>query len=320
MIPAIIALDQLSKSYGTLKAVDRMDLHIAPGEIFGLLGPNGAGKSTTLRMILSLIRPDAGSIRIFGLDLAMYRREILQRIGCIIEKPDFYLYMSGLDNLRIFGALSNTGHLKARIEEMLELVGLKGREKDLVKTYSHGMKQRLGLAQALLHDPELILLDEPTTGLDPQGIIELRGLLLRLKNEMGKTVVLSSHILSDMEMIADSMAIFYQVKAVVHGKVQDLLNEKVLHARVQTNDVSRALSVLQGTPFHKATALSDDRGIALECAREEVPRLVHLLCSSGIDVFGVQATRGLEDYFLRITAAASENTNPNNRNMTSSNV
>lgn len=320
MKQAIIALDQLSKSFGTLKAVDQMNLHIAPGEIFGLLGPNGAGKSTTLRMILSLIRPDAGSIRIFGLDLATHRREILQRIGCIIEKPDFYLYMSGLDNLRIFGSLSNTHNLRGRIEEMLELVGLKGREKDLVKTYSHGMKQRLGLAQALLHDPALIILDEPTTGLDPQGIIELRGLLLRLKNEMHKTVVLSSHILSEMELIADSMAIIHQGKAVVQGKVQELLNEKRLHARIQTDDAVRAISILQNTPFQQAIATSDEKGISLECAREEVPQLIQLLCASGIPIYGVQATRGLEDYFLRITAAASETIDPIQRNTPTSYV
>ena len=320
MTQAIIALDQLSKSYGALKAVDRMDLHIAPGEIFGLLGPNGAGKSTTLRMILSLIRPDAGSIRIFGLDLATHRREILQRIGCIIEKPDFYLYMSGLDNLRIFGSLSNTHNLRGRIEEMLELVGLKGREKDLVKTYSHGMKQRLGLAQALLHDPALIILDEPTTGLDPQGIIELRGLLLRLKNEMHKTVVLSSHILSEMELIADSMAIIHQGKAVVQGKVRELLNEKRLRAQIQTDDAARAISILQGSPFQQALATSDGKGITLECARDEVPRLVQLLCTSGIAIYGVQATRGLEDYFLRITAAASETIDPLQRKTPSSYV
>lgn len=320
MSQAIIALDQLSKSFGTLKAVDRMDLHISPGEIFGLLGPNGAGKSTTLRMILSLIRPDAGVIRIFGLDLATHRREILQRIGCIIEKPDFYLYMSGLDNLRIFGSLSNTRNLRARIEEMLELVGLKGREKDLVKTYSHGMKQRLGLAQALLHDPELIILDEPTTGLDPQGIIELRGLLLRLKNEMHKTVVLSSHILSEMELIADSMAIIYQGKAVVQGKVQELLNEKRLHTRIQTDDGARATAILKGTPFQQALAAPDGKAISLECARDEVPQLIQLLCASGIPIYGVQATRGLEDYFLRITAAASETIDPLQRNTPSSYV
>ncbi len=320
MTASIIALDKLSKSFGTLKAVDHMDLHIAPGEIFGLLGPNGAGKSTTLRMILSLIRPDAGVIRIFGLDLATHRRAILQRIGCIIEKPDFYLYMSGLDNLRIFGSLSNTRNLRSRIDEMLELVGLKGREKDLVKTYSHGMKQRLGLAQALLHDPELIILDEPTTGLDPQGIIELRGLLLRLKKEMHKTVVLSSHILSEMEMIADSMAIIHQGKAVVQGKVQELLNEKVLHARIQTDDGVQALAVLQETPFRQAALSSDGRGISLECARDEVPRLIHTLCTSGIAVYGVQATRGLEDYFLRITATASENIDLPQRNTPLSHV
>ncbi|MFZ4428330.1 MAG: ABC transporter ATP-binding protein [Saprospiraceae bacterium] len=306
MMETIVDINQLSKSFGSLKAVDGLDLKVAPREVFGLLGPNGAGKSTTLRMLLSLIRPDSGSIKVFGLDLGTERRRVLQQIGCIIEKPDFYLYMSGLDNLRVFGALSHTPRLRARIDEMLELVGLKGRERDLVKTYSHGMKQRLGLAQALLHDPTLIILDEPTTGLDPQGIIELRNLILRLKNDLNKTVILSSHILSEIEMIADRMAIINNGKAVVQGRVRELLTEASLNMRIQTDDVPRALDVLRAISFQGTGEDSDGGRIALECVREDVPRIVHALCAAGVGIFGVQATRGLEDFFLRITAA-SEN-------------
>jgi ABC-type multidrug transport system ATPase subunit len=243
---------------------------------------------------------------VFGLDLSTERRKVLQQIGCIIEKPDFYLYMSGLDNLRVFGALSHTPQLRQRIDEMLELVGLKGREKDLVKTYSHGMKQRLGLAQALLHDPGLIILDEPTTGLDPQGIIELRNLILHLKNDLGKTVILSSHILSEIEMIADRMAIINNGKAVVQGRVRELLTEESLNMRIQTDDIPRALAVLRTISFQGAGGDRDGGWISLECTREDVPKVVHTLSVAGVNIFGVQATRSLEDFFLRITAA-SEN-------------
>lgn len=306
----IVELTNLSKSFGSLKAVDNMDLRIAEKEIFGLLGPNGAGKSTTLRMMLSLIRPSSGSIRIFGQDLSTQRNAILQRIGCIIEKPDFYLYMSALENLRIFGALSHTPRLNSRIEEMLELVGLKGREKDLVKTYSHGMKQRLGLAQALLHDPELIVLDEPTTGLDPQGIIELRNLILYLKNDQHKTVVLSSHILSEIEMIADRMAIINRGKAVVQGKVQELLSVEDMRVRILTSKVPAAVQALKDMAFACEIPEQQAGGeLVVQCSREDIPGIVEGLGSRSVPIFGVQATRSLEDFFLRITAA-SENTHP----------
>lgn len=298
----IVALTHLSKSFGAFKAVDDMNLQIPAQEVFGLLGPNGAGKSTTLRMMLSLIQPTSGSIQIFGQDLRTHRSAILQRIGCIIEKPDFYLYMSALDNLKIFGALSNTPRLTHRIDEMLELVGLKGREKDPVRTYSHGMKQRLGLAQALLHDPELIVLDEPTTGLDPQGIIELRNLILHLKNDQQKTVVLSSHILTEIEMIADSMAIIYKGKAVVQGQVKALLSMEDMRVRIQTNAVAKAAEVLQGTPFGQELSERQEGAFTLQCSQEDIPDIVQHLSGKGIPIFGVQATRSLEDYFLRITA------------------
>lgn len=297
----IISLQHVTKSYGRFHAVDDLSLQIRPGEIFGFLGPNGAGKSTTLRMLLSLIRPDKGSIQLFGMDQQLHRKEILRRMGSIIEKPDFYLYLSGLDNLRIFGALSHTPRLRQRIDEVLELTGLKGREGDRVQTYSHGMKQRLGLAQALLHNPELIVLDEPTTGLDPQGIIELRNLILYLKQQ-GKTILLSSHILSEIELIADSMAIMHQGKAVVQGQVAELLSaQENLLIHLETSQAEAAQKVLAQSPFAGRVQEQKQGGIQLRCNREEIPELVKLLSTRDIPIFGVRATRSLEDYFLAIT-------------------
>jgi len=170
----IIEVKGLTKKFKNLTAVNNLDLNVYRGDVFGFLGPNGAGKSTTIRMLLSLIKPTSGTIKIFDLPLKENRVEILSKVGAIVEKPDFYLYLSAYKNLEILGKVSGLEVSNKMIMEMLELVGLKERYNSKVKTFSHGMKQRLGIAQALLHDPELIILDEPTTGLDPQGMKEIR--------------------------------------------------------------------------------------------------------------------------------------------------
>ncbi|MBK8879450.1 MAG: ABC transporter ATP-binding protein [Haliscomenobacter sp.] len=199
--------------------------------------------------------------------------------------------------------MSETRHLNERIETVLHLVGLKGREKDRVKTYSHGMKQRLGLAQALLHDPELIILDEPSTGLDPQGIIELRNLILHLKNDLGKTVILSSHILSEIEMIADSMVIIHRGKAVVQGKVSELLSHENLQVDVQVDEPAAAETALTESRLGGLILERLPGALKLQCAKGDIPHVARLLTDKGIAIFGIQATRSLEDYFLRITAS-----------------
>ena len=224
MSAPLISVKNLCKSYGNFKAVDNLDFEVFRGDVYGFLGPNGAGKSTTIRMLLSLIRPDSGSINIFGLDLSASRLEILSRTGCIVERPDFYNYLSAEKNLSLFAELSGKSISRSRIQEILELVGLIGREKDKVKNYSHGMKQRLGIGQTLVHDPELIILDEPTTGLDPQGIIDTRNLINYLRKEKGKTILLSSHILSEIELIATRMIIINKGKSVHPGSAIYLLH------------------------------------------------------------------------------------------------
>ncbi|HSH66619.1 MAG TPA: ABC transporter ATP-binding protein, partial [Bacteroidia bacterium] len=189
----IVEVKELVKHYGKFKAVENVSFDVFRGDVFGFLGPNGAGKSATIRTMLSLIRPTSGELHLFGKNLSKDRNYILKRIGCIVEKPDFYKYLSAQKNIELFARISGSPVKKAQIQEIIEFVGLKGREKDKVGGFSHGMKQRLGIAQTLIHDPELIILDEPTTGLDPQGIIDIRNLILQLKNERNKTIVLSSH-------------------------------------------------------------------------------------------------------------------------------
>lgn len=220
----VIEIVNLSKHFRDLKAVNNLNLNVYKGDVFGFLGPNGAGKSTTIRMLVSLITPSEGSIKVFGNTLRHHRKEILGKIGAIVEKPDFYGYLSAYKNLEILGKISGKEIGKNRIMEVLELVGLEKRFKSKVKTYSHGMKQRLGLAQALLHDPELIILDEPTTGLDPQGMKEIRDLIIYLSKEKQKTIFLSSHVLYEVELVANRMIIIDKGSAKVEGYVEELLD------------------------------------------------------------------------------------------------
>ncbi len=296
----IIELNKISKSFGAFNAVNELSLEVFKGDVFGFLGPNGAGKSTTMRMILSLIKPSSGSIKIFGLELNSHRNEIMRRIGCIIEKPDFYLYMSAEKNLQLFSKLSDVDVSKNKIHEVLELVGLKGREKDKVKTYSHGMKQRLGIAQTLVHNPELIILDEPTTGLDPQGIIDIREMILRLKNEMNKTIVLSSHILSEIELVANRMVIINKGKQVVQGEVKELLSSQDLILSVEVEDGKVALQKLNGYKKEKFSSLENNT-LKFSLSKNEIPELVDELSKTGIKIYGITYRRALEEYFLKLT-------------------
>ncbi len=198
-----IQLSNVTKKFDDFVAVDDLNLEVKKGDIYGFLGPNGSGKSTTLRMIMGLIKPTSGDIKLFNSSLSTNRNEIMRKIGCIIEKPDFYTYLTAHENLKLFARAHQIHYTVQQYQDLYELVGLSGREKGKVKTYSHGMKQRLGLAQALLHSPEIIILDEPNTGLDPQGIIDLRQLIVKLNAETGMTVLFSSHILSEVQEICN---------------------------------------------------------------------------------------------------------------------
>ena len=298
----IIEVKNLVKHYGNFKAVEEVTFDVYKGDVFGFLGPNGAGKSTTIRTILSLIKPTAGEIHLFGKELSKNRNYILSKIGCIVEKPDFYLYLSAQKNLEIFGRVSGTNIIQNNIHQMLEFVGLKGREKDQVSGFSHGMKQRLGIAQTLLHNPQLIILDEPTTGLDPQGIIDIRNLILQLRNEQNKTVVLSSHILSEIELIANRMVIINKGKTIVQGSVADLLNQNDVIVLFGVSNTQKAMQVLtQQLPQNNYTIL--DNKIQVAISNEKIPVINKLLCDNQIDVFSIESKRKLEDYFLKLINA-----------------
>ena len=302
----VIEVHGLTKKFGNLIAVDNLELNVFRGDVFGFLGPNGAGKSTTIRMLLSLIKPTAGTIKIFGLPLNSNRREILKKIGAIVEKPDFYLYLSAYKNLEILGKISGTDISKKKIMEMLDLVGLSSRYKSKVKTFSHGMKQRLGIAQALLHDPELIILDEPTTGLDPQGMKEIRDLIVYLSKSKGKTIFLSSHILREVELIATRMIIINKGKALVEGSVEDLLNSSKVNVTFEVDDIEKALNVINLSAWKDNIKSKEKNLITFEMNNHEIAALNKYLVENSINVSAVIPIRSLEDYFLKITEGSEK--------------
>jgi ABC-type multidrug transport system ATPase subunit len=298
----------LGKRYGRRWAVRELNLDVVQGEVFGFLGPNGAGKSTTIRMMLSLIRPTAGRIELFNKRLDRERRSILARVGGLVEAADFYPYLSARRNLAIVAALYGAIE-RGAIDRALQLVGLADRGNDRVKTYSHGMKQRLGIAQALLADPELIILDEPTTGLDPQGIAEVRDLINSLSRDQGITVFLSSHLLSEIEQTATTMAIINHGTLVVQGSVRDLLSTDAATIRIDARPIDVALRALSDT--RRVPEPRIDNGlITLTVPHEEVPALVKTLVERGAAVHSVVPQRSLEEYFLKITAESETGTTP----------
>ncbi len=289
----------LGKKYGTRWAVRDLNLTVRRGEIFGFLGPNGAGKSTTIRMILSLITPTAGSVDLFGLPLRGNRAEVLSRVGGLVERADFYLYLSARRNLEIVADL-NGGASSAAIGDVLETVGLASRAHDRVKSYSHGMKQRLGLAAALLGSPELVVLDEPTGGLDPHGIKEVRDLIARLAAERNVTVFLSSHLLSEIEQVATSMAIISSGSLVVQGSVHELLGRGTGTVDVTAVPADRALEVIRALPYVESAAPVDGR-IQVKVPAEQAGAMNAELVRAGIEVRSLVPRRSLEEYFLSLT-------------------
>jgi ABC-type multidrug transport system ATPase subunit len=297
----LLSMEHISKSYGSFTAVDDVSLEISRGKVFGFLGPNGAGKSTTLRMILSLIYPSNGTINIFGKNLKEHREEILSKIGSIIEKPDFYNYLSAYQNIFLLAKLSNLSLSKNDIFTLLERVGLKGREDDLVKNYSHGMKQRLGLAHSLAANPELIILDEPTTGLDPQGIIDLRNLILELKEEHGKTIILSSHILSEIELIADDMVIMNKGKVKVQGSVSALLSNENLTVTIEADDIELVNNIILDSSWSVNFRNQDDNFFHFNMSKNEIPNFISYISSKTDNIYSITYKRTLEDFFLKLT-------------------
>lgn len=297
----IIEVRGLTKKFKNIIAVNNLDLNVYRGDVFGFLGPNGAGKSTTIRMLLSLIKPTSGSIKIFGKTIKENREEILRKVGAIVEKPDFYLYLTAYKNLEIFGKLSGADTSKKKIMEMLELVGLSKRANSKVKTYSHGMKQRLGIVQALLHDPELIILDEPTTGLDPQGMKEIRDLILYLSKSKNKTIFLSSHILREVEIITSRMIIINKGSTQVEGTVEELLSVDKLAVTFEVDKIENAKEIISCSEWRDKLSSSTNKELSFHLMKNEIAELNRFFIERGFSVSAVVPVRSLEDYFLKIT-------------------
>ncbi|MES2890494.1 MAG: ABC transporter ATP-binding protein [Bacteroidota bacterium] len=295
----IINVQHLSKEFKDTRAVDDLSFTVNEGDVYGFLGQNGAGKSTTIRMLLTLIRPTSGNIELFGKQLRTHRSEILQQVGAVIEKPDLYKYLSAYDNLSIFARMSGLKVTRQLLMNQLQLVGLEDRAASKVKTFSQGMKQRLGIAVALVHNPALVILDEPTNGLDPQGIADIRALILRLSREMGKTVVISSHLLSEIELVATRMIIIHKGRKVVEGEVADLLDPA--HTLVQLDTTENEKVRLQFSSSRWAPFVQQGDGLDLMMNKEEVPELINELVAQGVRILSVNSSHSLENYFLSLT-------------------
>ena len=300
----IVETEGLTKRFGGRVAVDGVDLRVPRGSAFGYLGPNGAGKTTLIRMLLGLTRPTSGSMRLLGRPVPDERAEALARVGAIVEEPRFHPFLTGRENLEIIAA-TRDAHAFARIEGALERVGLAARADERVKKYSLGMRQRLGIARALLSDPELLILDEPTNGLDPAGILELRGLVRRLVGE-GRTVVLSSHLLDEVEKICDAVAIVDEGRVVWQGPIDLIRSGGRRTLYVAVDDEAAAVAVLDPHPVEstpeglRVTLPADaDPAIAAEINRR--------LVAAGIAVHRLELSQAsLEERFLEITSRLEE--------------
>jgi len=297
----VIEIRNLFKHYQKFEAVSGITFTVYRGDVFGFLGPNGAGKSTTIRMLTSLIKPSSGEIRIFGRPLATERNYILSKVGAIVEKPDLYLFLSAFNNLKLLSKMSGKSATESKIMEVLDMVGLKERAHSKVKTFSQGMKQRMGIAQALIHDPELIILDEPTNGLDPQGMVEIRGLIRKLSREHKKTILISSHILNEIELLANRMVIINKGKVVVEGEVEKLLNTDVLKVTYSTNQPEKAAEVIENSVYKNGLRDIKGQNLIMEIKQTDVPDLTKLLVNNNIKIISVVPKRSLEDYFLNLT-------------------
>jgi ABC-type multidrug transport system ATPase subunit len=298
----ILTVTGLTKQFKHITAVQDLSFSVKEGDVYGFLGQNGAGKSTTIRMLLTLIRPTAGDIEIFGKKLATHRNEILAQVGGVIEKPDVYKYLSAYENLEVFARLSGVKLTRQELMAQLERVGLAQRAKDRVKTFSQGMKQRLGLAIALVHNPQLIVLDEPTNGLDPQGIADIRNLILHLSRDLKKTVIVSSHLLGEIEQVATRVLIIDKGRKIVEGQAADLFDPSQTIVELETFDNDFSLQQLQRSTWAGQLQPRRDTAILVKLDRMQIAQFHRDLVSMNIQVLALQPRHSLEDYFLQVTS------------------
>ena len=294
----ILKVNQISKSFGVRIAVDNLSLEIPEGSVFGFLGPNGSGKSTTIRMMTDLIRPDSGEVFIQGMSVQKNHQKALSNVGAFIERADFYKHLSAKTNLEILARMDGKGY--DQIPIVLERVGLSNRANDKVKHYSQGMRQRLGIAQALLAQPKLLILDEPTNGLDPQGMKEVRDLIKELSNE-GITIFISSHLLDEVQKICSHVAIIFDGKLITSGKMDTLLSESELFTtEVRVDPIDKAISILE--PLDWIMKCEERNGVLfINASPKKTSELITILVQNGCAVDAIIPKTSLEDIYLSKT-------------------
>jgi len=295
---AVLETEGLTRRFGRILAVDGLNLRVEEGDVYGFLGLNGAGKTTTIRMCLQLIRPTAGRVRIFGQDLRTSFISIMSQIGALVELPAYYPHLSARTNLEILRIMS-PGIEPARIDHVLELVGLAARGDSAVRTYSQGMRQRLGIAMALLPRPRLVMLDEPTNGLDPQGIADIRAVLKDLNRRDGVTLLISSHLLHEVEVTCSRVGILKSGKLIEQESVEAILAKAGTSVRIQADPAPRALEVVRAIPYVQGAASDGDGTVTVRVAPERRAELNAELVKAGIKVSGfIPEQMTLESYFL----------------------
>lgn len=306
MSEPVLKITNLSKSFGKRKVIDNISFDVYPGEIFGFLGPNGAGKTTTIKMIMGFLSVDEGKIIINGFDLKKDYEKAMSNLGGIVENPEMYKDLSGMTNLEMYGRL-HEGVTKERIDKVVELVGMTNRIHDYVKKYSLGMKQRVGLAQSILHHPKILILDEPTNGLDPSGIKHLRDILKQLAHEEGVAVFVSSHFLSEMQLMCDRVGIINNGKLLGVKPIHELMTDASggVFYRFVTKQADLAASVLSKDYSSKIKNKTAEY-IELEIKDDDVPEITKLLAMNGVALFGVNKMEAsLEDAFISITGGGN---------------
>ncbi len=297
----VIETKNLTKQYGTQKSVANLNIHVQKGRIYGLLGRNGAGKTTTMKMLLGLTQPTSGEVTIWGKPLQANEKKLLPRIGSLIESPGFYPNLTATENLRIFATLRGVPNRNA-IKNALDLVGLPYKDKKLFSQYSLGMKQRLAIALAIMHDPELLILDEPINGLDPIGIAEVRSFIRDLCNERGKTILISSHILSEIALLADDIGIIDHGTLLEEESLAELEAKSSKHIRFIVSDTAQAARILERIFHESRFTIQDDHKIQVHNLALPIGKIVTAFVENGLEVSeAATSEESLEDYFKRVT-------------------
>ena len=299
----VLETHALTKRYGSFLAVDGLSIKVPRGGVFGLLGPNGSGKTTTMSMVLGLVAPTSGTFRLLGQETARGHQEALHHVGALVESPALYPYLSGRENLQYFQGINGRGNPE-EIDHLLEMVGMADRGQDLFSTYSLGMKQRLGIACALVGDPALLILDEPTNGLDPGGMAEVRELIRRLGTE-GRTVLLSSHLLHEVEQVCDHIAILSRGRLIAQGAMRDLLHRKGA-VRLNTTDNAKAVTIISALSWVAGVTM-DDGYLVAQAPPDRSWELTSALSNQGVAVKEIAPVQvSLEHYFLEVTAGSGD--------------